>query len=408
MLDVLKKVKEKGVKKSISLIRVKMKKKGMMKPPRLSKNREQLITKILEKEYKQVIIFENHFGYYNIMLQRPQHITRKLCDQETLVLYNSYYDIDFKNKERITQMDENHYVLDLFYYRKFIKDTLKERSVKKYLMVYSTDTVDIEEVKEYQTEGFQIIYEYVDDINPDLIFKQNLENILKRHQYLIEDNNTYVVTTATKLYKNVLEQNRLGKVELICNGVDCEMFSVEKRTDNREYKSWLREDSMKVGYYGAMASWVDYELLKMLVKDKGIQLILIGVAHDNSLYESGLLENENVKFFGKVPYDKLAGYANFFDVCIIPFVLNDITESTSPVKLFEYMSLQKPIVTTALPECKKYEVVRVGNTHAEFCELVHEVNAMKNDKKYKESLKQCAWDNSWESKAGQMKKFLER
>lgn len=407
MQNVLKKIKEKGLKKSFGLIRVKLKKKEILPEVKLSEDKKKAIMGIVEKDYKRVIIFENHFGYYNIMLQRPQHITRKLCDSETLVLYNSYYDVDFKTKDRITRMDENHYVLDMYYYRRFLTDFYKTQPVKKYLMVYSTDTVNIEQVKHYQKEGFRVIYEYVDDINPDLIFKENLDNILRRHEYLIQDSQTYIVTTATKLYNNILKENSLANVRLICNGVDCEVFSADKRTDDKEYRSWLKEESIKVGYYGAMASWVDYELLKRLAKDKNIQLILIGVAHDNSLQESGLLEYENVHFFGKRPYDRLAGYANFFDVCIIPFVLNEITEATSPVKLFEYMSLQKPIVTTALPECKKYEVVRIGNTPEEFCNLVYEADAMKNDEAYKKKLSLCGQQNSWESKAEELKRFLE-
>lgn len=407
MFHVLNKIREKGLKQSIEMIFVKLKKKRIIKCLRLSNDKKNVITKIIKKDYKRIIIFENHFGYYNIMLQRPQHLTGKLCDDDTLVIYNSYYNVDFDNRERITCMKENYYIVDLFYYREFLKIFLQHREVQKYLMVYSTDTVLLETVKEYQREGFRIIYEYVDDINPDLIFKQNLDNIMRRHEYLVSDKQTCIMATASKLYANILHHNPNANVQLICNGVDCDMFSMEKWTDNQEYKSWIKKESIKVGYYGAMASWVDYELLKKLLKDENIQLILIGVAHDDSLYESGLLQYENAKFFGKVSYDKLAGYANYFDVCIIPFVLNDITESTSPVKLFEYMSLQKPIVTTALPECRKYNVIHVAETHEEFCELIYQADAEKNSEELKQKLKICALENSWESKAKQMKKFLE-
>lgn len=406
MQNILKKIKEKGIRQAFRLIFVKLKKKGALRTPKLSEDRRRAVTALFGKEYKQVILFENHLGYYNIMLQRPQHLTRKLCGSETLVLYNSYYDIDFTTKERITKLDEDFYVLDMFYYREFLKSYFREHNLRKYLMVYSTDTVSLEDVKQYQKEGFDVIYEYVDDINPDLIFPQNLDNILRRHEFLIADRRTYVVTTATKLYQNVCGQNPAARTVLICNGVECEMFSPQKRTDDEEYLRWLKKDCIKVGYYGAMASWVDYDLLGRLAEDERMQLILIGVTHDNSLYESGLLDRENVRFFGKIAYDKLAGYANFFDVCMIPFVLNEITEATSPVKLFEYMSLQKPIVTTALPECKKYDVVYVADTHEQFCKMVYEADSVKNDESYKERLRTCAQENSWESRAEQMKAFL--
>ena len=407
MLNVLKKVKEKGLKKSVRMISVKMKKKGILKTPALTKSRRQAVDQIINKKYKRVIIFENHFGYYNIMLQRPQHITRQLSDEDTLVLYNSYYDIDFKDKDRITKLKENYYIIDMFYYREILKETWAGTDIDKYLMIYSTDTVSLDMIKEYEQLDYKIIYEYVDDIDPDLIFKQNLENILNRHEYLISNNENYIVTTATKLYNNARQINENANVKLICNGVECDVFSPDRKTKDPEYRRWMKEGTIKVGYYGAMASWVDYDLLKKLAEDKNIQLILIGVMHDDSLKESGLTEYENVKYFGKVPYRKLAGYANYFDVCIIPFKLNSITESTSPVKLFEYMSLEKPVVTTALPECKKYPVVYIADTEEEFCKKVHLAYERKDEKAFKKELKDCAVENSWEMKAKNLKEFLE-
>lgn len=406
MSNIIAKIKEKGLKKSIRMISVKLKKREKSDKKRVSSKKAQALKSVVNAEFDTIVIFENHFGYYNIMLQRPQHITRSLSDEKTLVLYNSYYDIDYKDDNRLTKLKDNFYILDMYYYRRAILDAVKNKDVKKVLMVYSTDTVPYARVQEYEQAGFKVLYEYVDDINPDLIAPSKLDMIISRHQTLINSPNSMVVATASKLYQNVLDINRNANVKLVSNGVECEKFPANVRTKDEEYRSWLKEETIKVGYYGALASWVDYGLLKHLISDSNIQLILIGVEHDSSLKESGILEAENVKYFGKKPYNKLAGYANCFDVCIIPFVVNDITEATSPVKLFEYMAMGKPVVTTALPECKKYEVVNIAESAEQFKEMIYDVAAKSKDSEYIEQLQKCALGNDWKAKAAEIKLFL--
>lgn len=407
MSSIIAKIREKGLKKSVRMISVKMKKTEKGGKKKLSPRHEKAIQPVLNSRFDSVVIFENHFGYYNIMLQRPQHITRALSDEKTLVLYNSYYDVEYKNADRITKLNDNFFILDMYYYRSTILQWLNGQNCKKTLMVYSTDTVPFERISEYQREGFQVLYEYVDDINPELLSPPKLQMILGRHRSLIEDHRTKVVATATKLYQNVLEINQDANVCLVSNGVECAKFPASARTKDKDYIEWLKDECLKVGYYGAMASWLDYELLKALVEDVHIQLILIGIEHDSSLQESGLLDKENVRYFGKKPYDQLAGYANYFDVCIIPFVVNDITEATSPVKLFEYMSMEKPIVTTSLPECKKYDVVKIAEDTESFCRLVYEAAEDKENVTCIEKIRQCAQDNDWSAKAQKIKAFLE-
>lgn len=406
-MSVMKKIREKGLRNSFRMISVKLKKKTLFSRKNPGKLRKQELEKVFEKDYEKIIIFENHFGFYNIMLQRPQHLTKALSDDSTLVLYNSFYDVDFKNQNRLEKLNDNFYIIDLYFYRNSIFRLLETRKVKKYVMVYSTDTVKMNMIKIYQKHDFRVIYEYVDDINPDLISKKKVEEIVERHNMLIQDPASYVIATAGKLYDNVLEINKKANVQLISNGADCSTFLPEAQTSDEGYCSWLRDDKIKVGYYGALANWVDYDLLKRIAQNQEFQIILIGVKHDNSLEESGILEYDNVKYFGKISYDLLAGYANKFDICTIPFLINDITRATSPVKLFEYMSLQKPIVTTALPECMKYNVVKVARSKEEFVKLLFELYEKKDDEDYKKALKQCALDNSWKAKAEALVHFLE-
>lgn len=396
-----------GPQKTAKMVAVKWKKREKGSRKSINSTRKRILDQIFLNNYKRVVIFENHFGYYNIMMQRPQHLLRNIGDNETLVLYNSYYDIDFQDKNRITQIAQSVYVLDLFYYRKYLLELVK-KIPGRYLCVYSTDTVPLRRIEEYLKHKFRIIYEYVDDINPDLISPHKISLVLARHSFLLHNENVLTVATADKLYKNAACINGKSKLIQLSNGAECNRFSPAEMTDNKEYRNWIRKDKIKVGYYGALASWIDYELLQYLAEDSKFQIILIGVEHDNSLKESGLLEWNNVKYFGRKPYSELAGYVHYFDVCIIPFLINDITKATSPVKLFEYMAMEKPIVTTALSECMKYDVVDIAYTHEEFKDKVYKSWNEREDIEKKEELRQCAWENDWSAKAQELKCYLSK
>lgn len=399
------KIKKRGLAGTLKMAAVKFKKAEYNLSPPISLSRKRILEHIFETEYKRVIIFENHFGYRNIMMQRPQHMLRSMGDEDNLIFYNSYYDIDYVRGSRITRIRDSVYVLDLFYYRKYLRE-LCGAVPGKYVMVYSTDTVPEKRIREYTDLGFQVIYEYVDDINPDLISPSRIRKIMDRHRKLLSQKTTLAVATADKLYQNALKLCGGAQVVHISNGAECGKFRPETKTEDREYLDWLRPDKIHVGYYGALASWVDYSLLEYLVKDGDIQLILIGIEHDGSLRESGLLRNENVKYFGRKQYDLLAGYVYYFDVCIIPFVVNEITRATSPVKLFEYMSMEKQVVTTALPECMKYNAVNIADTKEEFAAMVRNCWEHRSDPDRKECLKKCAAENDWAAKAGELKRCL--
>ena len=89
-----------------------------------------------------------------------------------------------------------------------------------------------------------------------------------------------------------------------------------------------------------------------------------------------------------------------------PFLINDITKATSPVKLFEYMAMEKPVVSTALPECLKYTAVKIAQNVQEFVSLVEECKDDCKDEKRKELLKKCAWENDWSVKAAELKAYM--
>jgi GT2 family glycosyltransferase len=57
---------------------------------------------------------------------------------------------------------------------------------------------------------------------------------------------------------------------------------------------------------------------------------------------------------GEKPYAELPRYLQGFDVACIPFLHNDLTRATNPVKFFEYLSAGKPVVAVDLQELIPY------------------------------------------------------
>jgi hypothetical protein len=101
-------------------------------------------------------------------------------------------------------------------------------------------------------------------------------------------------------------------------------------------------------------------------------------------------------------------YALHFDVAIIPFERGDVAKSTSPLKLFEYFALEKPVVVTAdLLECRVYPEVFSAETPDGFCMALDEALPQSKNPEFKERLKQLALQNTWQCRAGALDAFIQ-
>ena len=359
------------------------------------------IEKILEDNKDKPIILSLSFIDWNVPLyQRPQHIAIQLAKQGFLYFYNTrnYYDYIDGYK----RIGENMYLTNRF---DDVWEKLKDR--KKYIHLYSTNMYEDDEIRIERAlkNGDKILYEYIDEISEKISGQKIPKFVLNRHERLLRDEeNVIVIATATKLYNDVAKY-RKKNFKLVTNGVVYEHFNNIKKIVPKEMKVVVNEKKPIIGYYGALASWFDYKLVKEVAKlRKDWNIVLIGWDYDGSLGKSGLRNIENIHIIPSVPYEILPTYAQWFDVCTIPFVINEITESTSPVKLFEYMALGKPIVTTAMPECKKYKSVIIAENNAiKFVESIEEGIKDKENKEYLKVLKEEALENTWEKKAEDIK-----
>ena len=193
-------------------------------------------------------------------------------------------------------------------------------------------------------------------------------NVKQKYEMMLENKEIFTVVTADALKRDVVEKRGEVRLAFSGNGVDYNHFHNEidvKFPLDDAFKKVLEIGQPVIGYYGALAKWFDYDLIKKISQTGRYQIVLFGIAYDDSLEKSGLDKFENIHFLGAKNYNILQNYAAHMDVLTIPFLINDITRATSPVKLFEYMAMNKPIVTTDMDECRKYKSVLIGHSHEE-------------------------------------------
>lgn len=354
-------------------------------------------------KYDRILVWRGSFGWNVPLFQRPQQIANCLIHDKCLILYEvtrmTDNDVSFIKREKENLYLINYEIKD---FEDLLLAKLKQCHKPKYLQLYSTCwDVKKEEVDCYLTNGFKMLYEYIDDLNPALAGTDKLpKNVEDIHNYVISHQDVLVVTSATKLYDDMVKKRGNNKnIILSSNGVDLKHFALLSNDKIKVMEELKSKYQLIVGYYGALAKWFDYDMIKKIaIKNKNIVFVLIGIKYDTSFDESKISDIENIKYLGAVDYNILPEYAKYFDIAWIPFIINEITLATNPIKVFEYMALNKFIITSDLPECRKYKSVNIAKNEAEYLNLIKNYPKLYN-KQYQKLLKDDAENNSWEFKA---------
>lgn len=365
------------------------------------------INEILNGNYDRIIIWRSSFGWNVPLFQRPQHIAKNLSNNKCLVFYEITTVTD--KVKTFKKIKDNLYLVNFnnVAMKNLLFNEIKKINKPKYIQFYSTDaTLNVQALNNFINDGYKIIYEYIDDLSPQLVGTKELPiNIKEKYEYMLKDaENVFVVVTADEIKKDVISKRGEKKLAFSCNGVDYEHFKNINKNFNfeKDFINILNNKKPIIGYYGALASWFDYEMVKYLANKKpDYNIILLGIKYDDSFDKANLAKYPNIYFLGPKDYSVLPNYASHFDICTIPFLINNITQATSPVKLFEYMALGKPIVTTNMNECKKYKSVMLANSKEEFISLIDKslLLSKEHNTEYFDLLQKEALENTWEEKA---------
>lgn len=273
-----------------------------------------------------------------------------------------------------------------------------------YLALSTDATLGQADVDRVLARGGRVIYDYIDHMDDAVSSHPIAEERLLLHERLLTDEeNVLVLATADALMQDVAARRRSNML-LLTNGVDVERFKgVARETAGlrADFGRIVARGRPLLGYYGSFASWFDYGLVRRLAEARpGCDVVLVGPDLDGT--GTALASPpENLFMLPAMAYEDLPRHAAWFDVCLVPFVVNDITLATSPLKIFEYMALARPTVSTDLPECRKYRSVLIANTDG-FAQACDRALSLKDDPAFQAiALAECE-ENSWGRKVGSL------
>lgn len=363
-----------------------------------------LLRQMLSEDCRLVVLWRSGFGYASPLVQRPQHMARALARLGCLMIYEVSPATD--PVDTLRREEER---LWLFHFgcrglERMLMRALRRCGKPKVLQVYSTDwLLSAADLSRYRREGFTVLYEYVDHLSPALSGTKELPvNIREKYEYVMRCPDLPVAVTAQRLRRDVIARRGGKNLALVSNGVDYAFFQRwEPYAFEPEFRAILDSGLPVVCYYGALASWFDYELAEKIAASGRFQVVLIGLKYDDS-FDRECHPSARLHFLGPRDYRVLKYYAAAADVLMIPFRINEVTRSTNPVKLFEYMALHRPIVTTDLEECQAWSSVLIGRDHGEFLAQLDRALALRRDRDYLALLDSQARRNDWSEKARQL------
>ncbi|MGE3181410.1 MAG: glycosyltransferase [Phycisphaerae bacterium] len=214
-----------------------------------------------------------------------------------------------------------------------------------------------------------------------------------------------IVTTADNLTDEIRAKRSDVPVRVIRNGVDVERFqqiaaNVARPSDLPAGKRPI------VGFVGALYRWIDWALIADVVKQlPEFDFVFVGPDDGNPAMD-GVAAIANTSFLGGRPYDDVPAYMNAFDVCWVPFTQDHISRAANPVKIYEYLALGKPTVSTPVADVALFEnCVAVADSADAVAMLLRDALREDSQERRQDRLA-FARRNTWQARAEEYASFL--
>jgi hypothetical protein len=344
--------------------------------------------------------------WYSTHFQRPQQMARALAAAGCPVVYVEPWETQYITSAQGRAEPRFHGVKELSpklhlvrWPTQHLRRLIAEAVPDVILMVWP---MQVDLLPEESTS--MVVYEMIDD--HDLIPDAD-ETFLANHRKWVRQADVLVATADDLLAQ--LKPLRPDAL-LLPNAVVLEDWTTVAAAAVPADLAPARKASVVVAYYGTIADWFDWGLWEGAARARpDWSFVLIGPPMDGrtDAVLARVGAHPNMHYLGPKPYQSLPAYVAHCDVMAIPFVLNSITHSCSPVKLFEYMAAGKPVVASPMREILKYRSVLFAETPEEFVSRIKTGLRQKEDPAYRQTLEREARENTWQGRANVLRQAVE-
>ena len=217
-----------------------------------------------------------------------------------------------------------------------------------------------------------VVYECVDDFTATRgLVRSSTIGALEQDLLSMVDQ---VIVTHAGLQKAKSGISR--RLALIPNGADLRHFAIAVHQDTVPPKEVSELPKPVIGFHGWIQYWIDFDLIAYAAnKRPDWSFVFIGPIEPLARV-SKVRGLSNVHFLGKMPYDNIPALISGFDVCINPFVIDKLSDTVSPIKLYEYLASGKPVVSVDMPAAREFaDLISIVRTPDEFlAALEYQIN----------------------------------
>lgn len=248
-----------------------------------------------------------------------------------------------------------------------------------------------------------VVYDCMDELAS---FKNAPKQLLQRESALLKVADI-VFTGGPSLYR--AKQNRHANVHCFSSSVDVSHFS--KALDrSTSYAGQNHVPSPRLGFYGVLDERLDTSLLAQIADARPEwQLVLVGPVV--KIDPAALPHRANIHYFGQQSYQALPEFLAGWDVCLLPFALNESTRFISPTKTLEYMAAELPIVSTPVADVVDVYsgIVHIARDAQEFVAACEQALSESGEQRTGriQKMREVVASTSWDATATKMYELME-
>jgi teichuronic acid biosynthesis glycosyltransferase TuaH len=278
-----------------------------------------------------------------------------------------------------------------------LKKIIAKEDMEQNLVIWNYDPMYADYFGKFENATY--VFDAVDDWQSHSSYKK-YESILKGNYETIKAKSDLIFTVSEYLRDNLFEKQ--SHVHWMPNAVDLEFFQSETKV----HPLVASLPHPIVGFLGILQDRIDLDILDSLASNNPeMSIVLAGPVWKNFPVKN-FCKYKNVHFLGPIKRWEIPMLYNGFDVGIIPYKTNKFVKSTDPMKYYEYLASNLPVVSTPIPGSERFgEMVIVANTPEQFNSAVNQALSGERETLKNERIKMLE-NNTWSKRVGEMLELI--